>query len=206
MIAAVVVAVTGLGLTAGAAPATVRVPNVRDRLQRGARSALSDAHLKTTDRVVDVAGAGANLVVGQHPRAGTRVKPGTRVQLTVASGYVVLPPGSLDGLSYAAAISALRRDSLRAAQLALALPAGDAGRVVMFTPAGRLKEGTVVALAVARRTALHHSGASAGWMRPFASPASVDAVVVSSSPPGRGRARATPQGKGPPWAEGPQGH
>lgn len=206
-IATAVVLVIGLTLTAGAAPSTVRVPDLRGQLEHAASSSLTASDLTAGDRVVDIAGAGAELVVGQRPRAGARVKPGTRVVLTTASGYVVLPPQSLDGLSYSAALSVLRREGLRAAQLAVALGPGGAGRVVAYHPEGRLKEGTVVTLSVA--PPLQREPA-VGPSIPMPAPTTVDAVLVPSGThpqgppsPDQGHHHGSPDGPpGPPHGNG----
>jgi tRNA A-37 threonylcarbamoyl transferase component Bud32 len=198
VVAAVAAVAGGLVLTAGAAPTTVRVPNFRGQLERAATSSLAAAHLVSSARVVDVAGASAQLVVAQRPRAGTRVRPGTRVVLTVASGYVVLRAGSLDGLSYSAAVSVLRRDGLRAARLDSLVAGAGAGHVVAFRPSGRLKEGAVVALSLAQPDR-RSTGASASPAP--TSYATVDAEVSSPPPDGPGHPGHHP-GDGPPPAPG----
>lgn len=183
IVVAVAAVAAGLVLTAGAAPTTVRVPNFRGQLERAATSSLAAAHLVSSDHVVDVAGASAHLVLAQRPRAGTLVRPGTSVVLTVASGYVVLRPGSLDGLSYSAALSVLRHDGLRAARLESLVGAAGAGHVVAFRPSGRLKEGAVVALSLAPRDP---RATGAGAAPGSTSYATVDADVSSPPPEGPG--------------------
>ncbi len=182
-VGAFAVVLLGLALTAGAAPGAVRVPDLRGELAGVAQSSLTTSHLVARDHVVDVAGARAQLVVSQRPAAGSHVKPDTRVELTVASGYVDLRPRTLDGLSYTAAADVLRGDGLRLARLAVALASPEAGSVVSFRPYGRLKEGTAVALSL--------SGASVTTpAAPTASvpTASVDVAIV----PAHGQYEADP--------------
>lgn len=172
---AIAVLLVGLVLTAGAAPGMVRVPDLRGELEHAAHLSLSTEHLMERDHVVDVAGASAHLVVSQRPKAGSRVRVGAQVELVVASGYVDLRKGSLDGLSYEAATRVLRRDGLRISQLDATVSDGRTGRVISFYPEGRLKEGTSVALSFSAPPAAARKGGTQS--RPTAS---VDADVVSS--------------------------
>ncbi len=128
--------------------ATVTVPRLTANPVGSAISRLRSLGLRSAATSADVPGHAANVVVAQHPAAGRRVRRGSRIVLTVASGYVTLPAGRLDGQPAATATADLERLGLQVSAQATpsATPAGD---VVSFTPSGRLAEGTTVTLVVA---------------------------------------------------------
>ena len=153
---------TAGGLTGGAQRPVV-VPNLRGQDQAQAEAALAASDLRVGAAMSDTAGAPARTVLSQRPAAGIRVRPGTRVLLTVASGFVVLDKGSLDGLSYEAAAADLRRldlDPVPANRSPSTEAVEKTGVVQSFSPSGRLRQHSRVRLWIIPNSVQGTQGAS----------------------------------------------
>lgn len=85
---------------------TVAVPELVGLTRPGAQQQLTDASFVLGEVLVADSASAVDVVLSSDPGAGTRVRPGIAVTLTVASGFNTIP--AVVGLDAAAAEEALR--------------------------------------------------------------------------------------------------
>jgi serine/threonine-protein kinase len=172
----VLVGVVAVSFFVAARPATIKVPDLREKPVKEAVAELGERDLDRVERqVVDDPAAARGTVLDQEPLPGTRVEHDTVVVLTVASGRGNVSADGLLGDAYAQAardVVALGLVPMRA----LVTQDEDAGTVVEVSPTGDLPLGSTVTLTVA------------------VAPAPVQAPVTS------------PSSSSGPRANGPRGH
>lgn len=140
MLAAVAFQVLGSG--------TPTVPSVVGLPLDEASERIQAAGLEVRASTVDVAGTPADQVTEQTPRAGTEASEGGVVEVSVASGRVLVPSRRVIGRPYAEAAGLLeglgfqvvRKDVVRAAGV---------GKVVALNRSGRIPDGATITLSVA---------------------------------------------------------
>ena len=93
-------AVVGLVLMFATRGEEVTMPSVVGLTQQQAEGNLKDIGLDTEIEVKDVAKTKKDVVVGQSEDAGSTVRTGDTVTLTVASGMVAIPVDKIIGASY----------------------------------------------------------------------------------------------------------
>lgn len=142
-----VAAALGWMLLGGSADPVV-VPNVKGKAQSAATATLKADGLAVEVRKVDVAHAKAGEVVGQDPKAGTKVEQDSAVTLSVATGRVRIPVDELVGASYDDATAVLDKLGLKATPL-YAPSDKPAGTVTAVDPTKTAKVGSTVTLTVA---------------------------------------------------------
>jgi eukaryotic-like serine/threonine-protein kinase len=142
-------------LVVSSGPSLVAVPPVVGQTLNAAEQQLSARGLESTSSE-ESSDRPAGEVIGQSPNAGTRVEPGSTVELTVSSGpepesNVVVP--NVVGQTRSEAVSEIRSLGLTPSvdEQATDIEPQD-GRVIDQNPSGgsRVAEGTRIVLVVGR--------------------------------------------------------
>jgi serine/threonine-protein kinase len=134
-------------VTLSAGAGQVEVPNVAQRTQDEARSALEAANLTAgTVQTVDEPGAEAGQVIRTDPTAGTLVDAGTAVTLYVASGNVNVP--DLTNATRDDAEAALNELDLNVTVNVSSSDDVEEGRVINQSDTGLVPQGTRIVLEV----------------------------------------------------------
>lgn len=134
------------------APSRVRLPDVRGQSAAAARSRLAGSGLEA--RIVQVtSNRPQGVVVDQSPAAGTQVRKGATVRLTVSSGPALVSVPSVVGLDQASAQAELAAAGfhVRVSTESTTDPSQD-GTVTAQDPAGGTKapDGSTVTITVAQ--------------------------------------------------------
>lgn len=145
-IAVALVALLGLGQLRSSPPPPV--PDVVGMAASDAAAAIeADGMRAKRTGVADVVGVPAGQVVSQKPAAGTGAPPNRVVDLTVASGKVMLSSDSVIGQSYAKAAAALEALGLVVARQDV-VRSSDIGEVVALDQSGHVPDGATITLSV----------------------------------------------------------
>ena len=127
---------------------TPTVPDVVGLPLDEASQRIQDAGLEVRASTVDVAGTPAEQVTEQSPRAGTEASEGGVVEVTVASGRVLVPSRRVIGQPYAEAAGLLEGLGFQVVRKDVVRAAG-AGKVVALNRSGRIPDGATITLSVA---------------------------------------------------------
>ena len=141
---------TKVNLQVSAGQAQITVPSVVGQQQSAATNALLAAKLQVGEVKQVASNQPAGAVIAQSPTAGTKVAPGTKVNLQVSTGQVAVP--NVVGQTAAVAAATLTNAGFNVTEqtVATAPPGAKAGSVVAQDPtAGQpLKEGGTVVISV----------------------------------------------------------
>jgi serine/threonine-protein kinase len=143
LLIAVVIAVS-LALPAGASR---RVPNVLGATVAAARSAIDRAGFGSSVHPAD-GPRSAGFVLAETPKAGTEMKRGRVVELTVSSGLVQVAAAVYAGRSYGAVAAELTALGLHPTETYV-VSGSDAGQVLSVSPQGAVRVGSAVQVDVA---------------------------------------------------------
>jgi serine/threonine-protein kinase len=124
-----------------------RVPNVVGATVAAARSAIHRAGFGSAVRLAD-GPRPAGYVLAEAPQAGTEMKRGRVVDLTVSSGVVQVAASAYAGRPYGAVAAELTGLGLRPAETYVG-SASNAGQVLSISPQGAVPVGSVVQVDVA---------------------------------------------------------
>lgn len=134
----------------------VTVPNLIGLPVEKAESVLVNSRLKVGEvRSVPSAEIPTNLVCGQYPRSGRRVKINRKVDMEISAGVSKVRIPDLTGLPLANAVTALEQTGFIVAGIeSIRTPMVPAGRVVtLFPPPGtEVLHGTEVVISVSTKT------------------------------------------------------
>lgn len=128
--------------------ATPTVPNVIGLPLDEASERIKEAGLEVRASTVDVAGTPAEQVTEQSPRAGAEASEGGVVEVSVASGRVLVPSRRVIGQPYAEAAGLLEGLGFQVVRKDVVRAAG-AGKVVGLNRSGRIPDGATITLSVA---------------------------------------------------------
>ena len=139
-----------VNLQVSAGQAQITVPSVVGQQQSAATNALLGAKLQVGEVKQVASNQAAGVVIAQSPSAGTKVAPGSKVNLQVSTGQVAVP--NVVGQTAAVAAATLTNAGFNVTEQAVtsAPPGAKAGTVVAQDPAAGqpLKEGGTVVISV----------------------------------------------------------
>ena len=163
-----------------------QVPDVVGKHRNQARSILTAAGLHAKFITADVPATKQGIVARQS--STSKVKKGSTITLTVASGEVEVPSDELIGMSYAKAVVKLKSLGLKANRQA-AVSSRAPGTVLAVNPHGRARVGDIVTLTVATGPVTaggtkkgHGSGKKEATSAPTTPPPATPTNVPSTSP------------------------
>jgi serine/threonine-protein kinase len=143
----VVALVAGLTLWRITTPAQVAVPHLTGLATLTAEARVDQVGLRADRHLVDV-NRRVGQVVSQTPRPGASVAAGSHVVLGIASGFVALQAGTVQGRTAAQAAAVLASLGLHPVETSVVSTTAP-GTVLSITPTGRIRLGTSVAIDVA---------------------------------------------------------
>lgn len=184
-------------LDGGSGATAVRVPSVARQPVGVARARLHGLGLRTIVITSDIAGMASGVVASQSPAPDRTVGRGSPVRLTVASGYVVLPAGSLDGRPAATGAAKLHALGLAGEEKSASSATVAAGDVVSFSPSGRLREGRTITVVVSTGPPSSAPAATTGGPAPPQGPPGHGGGGPGGGGPGPGHGGPGDGGGGP---------
>lgn len=131
----------------------VKVPYVEYMSESEAKRVLGAYNLKSSVSYVSSDTVESGLVITQSKSAGSKVKPGTTVKLTVSKGREKVSVPSVSGMNYKDAEQKLMDKGFRYSVNYVHSESISYGKVISYSPSGKQEKGTKVALTVSKGTA-----------------------------------------------------